>query len=198
MDPKRSTYGQSIVSDPFTVTLIRIKARQLCRRSDFSRSDCDDLQQDMRLYLLEKAHLFDPVRGNIEAFVTKALSTWVAMRLRYRSREKRRESYKVLSLERTRVECDGDITALGAILVEEDGRRLSQVYTMPAAERFELREAVDHAMANLDPKDREMLAHVAEHGVARAARAFGVSRRQVGNAVARAREHFEKAGLSPT
>ena len=187
---------QEVVSDPFTVTLIRIKARQLCRRSDFYKSDCEDLQQDIRLYLLEKAHLFDPVRGNIEAFVTNAINTWVAMRLRYRNREKRRESYKVISLERTRVECDGDLTALGVILVEDDGRRLSQTYTVPAAERFELREAIDHAMGNLDPKDREMLAHVAENGVTSAAKAFGVSRRQVDNAVARARTHFEKAGLS--
>jgi len=187
--------SHDVVSDPFTVTLIRIKARQLCRRSDFSRSDYDDLRQDMRLYLLEKAHLFDPARGNIEAFVTKALRTWVAMRLRYRNREKRRESYKAISLERTRVECDGDITALGVILVQDDGRRLSQTYTMPAAEQFELREAIENAMGNLEPDDRAMLTHVAEHGVANAAKTFGVSRRQVDNAMARARAQFEKAGL---
>jgi hypothetical protein len=48
----------------------------------------------MRLYLLEKAHLFDPVRGNLEAFVTNAINTWVGMELRYRERDKRRESYK--------------------------------------------------------------------------------------------------------
>jgi len=189
--------SHSIVSDPFTTTLIRIKARQLCRRSDFSSSDCEDLQQDMRVYLLEKAHLFDPVRGNLEAFVTKAIRTWVAMQLRYRSREKRRDSFRALSLERTRVECDGDITALGVILVEEDGRRMSQYYTLSETERFELCEAVDHAMGNLEPKDREILTHVAEYGVASASRAFGVSRRQIDNAVARARDHFEKAGLRP-
>jgi len=189
--------SHNIVSDPFTVTFIRVKARQLCRRSDFSWSDYEDLQQDMRVYLLEKAHLFDPKRGNVEAFVTRILRTWVAMQLRYRSREKRRDSFKALSLERTRVECDGDITALGIILVEEDGRRLSRYYTLSETERFELREAVDHAMGNLDPRDREILTHVAEHGVASAARAFGVSRRQIDNAVARARAQFEKAGLRP-
>ncbi len=191
------TSRQNIVSDPFTVTLIRIKARQLCRRSDFSWSDCDDLQQGMRVYLLEKAHLFDPARGTLEAFVTNALRTWVAMQLRYRNREKRRNSYKALSLERTRVECDGDITSLGVILVEKDGRRLSQYYTLSEIECFELREAVDHAMDKLDPKDREILTHVADNGVASASRAFGVSRRQIDNAVARARIHFEKAGLGP-
>ena len=42
--------SHDVVSDPFTVTLIRIKARQLCRRSDFSRSDYDDLRQELEQY----------------------------------------------------------------------------------------------------------------------------------------------------
>lgn len=186
---------QSIVSDPFTVTLIRIKARQLCRRSDFSRSDYDDIRQSMRLYLLEKAHLFDPVRGNLEAFVTNAINTWVGMELRYRERDKRRESYKAVSLERTPVECDGDVTTLGAVLLEEDGLRRTQTDPLSSVDQLELREAVQHAMQNLQPEDRAILTHVAEHGVASAARAFSRSRRQVLNAIARARVHFEKAGL---
>ena len=189
--------SHDVVSDPFTVTLIRIKAHQLCRRSDFSRSDYDDLRQDMRLYLIEKAHLFDPVRGNIEAFVTNALGTWVAMRLRYRSREKRRESYKVVSLERTRVECDGDITTLGAVLLEEDGRRLTQAYPISAVERFELREAIEHAMQGLEPDDRALLIQVGEHGITSTAKSLGVSWRQVDNAMTRIRALFKKAGLGP-
>jgi DNA-directed RNA polymerase specialized sigma24 family protein len=184
-----------IVSDPFTDTLISIKARQLCRRSDFSRSDYDDICQSMRLYLLEKAHLFDPARGNLEAFVTKAINTWVGMELRHRERDKRRESFKAVSLESTPVECDGDITTLGAVLLEEDGRRRTQTYPLPSVEQLELREAVEHAMQNVQPEDRAVLIHAAEHGVASAARAFSRSRRQVLNAMARARVHFEKAGL---
>lgn len=187
--------SHDIVSDPFTDTLISIKARQLCRRSDFSRSDYDDIRQSMRLYLLEKAHLFDPARGNLEAFVTKAINTWVGMELRHRERDKRRESFKAVSLERTPVECDGDITTLGAVLLEEDGRRRTQTYLLPSVEQLELREAVEHAMQNVQPEDRAVLIHAAEHGVASAARAFSRSRRQVLNAMARARVHFEKAGL---
>ncbi|MCK6486564.1 MAG: hypothetical protein L6R00_20840 [Phycisphaerae bacterium] len=186
---------QSIVSDPFTVTFIRIKARQLCRRSDFSRSDYDDIRQSMRLYLLEKAHLFDPARGNLEAFVTKAINTWVGMELRHRERDKRRESFKAISLERTPVVCDGDITTLSAVLLEEDGRRQTQTDPLTSVEQFELRDAVQHAMQDVQPQDRAILIHAAEHGVASAARAFSRSRRQVLNALARARVHFEKAGL---
>ena len=197
MDTKRSTCRESIVLNPFSVALIRIKARQLCRRSDFSRSDYDDLRQDMRLYLIKKARLFDPVRGNLKAFVTNALNTWVAIRLRYRNCDKRRESYKAVSLERTTVECDGDITTLGDVLMEEDGRRMIQAYGISAAEQFELHEAIEHAMGNLEPDDRVMLIQMSKKGIAGTAKSLGISYRQANNAMRRIREIFKKMGLDP-
>lgn len=187
--------SQLIVSSPFAVSLISFKAAQLCRRSDFSRSDREDLEQAMRLYLLEKAHLFDPARGNLEAFVTNALKTWVAMELRYRKRDKRSESYRSASLEGTPVECDGEVTFLGAVLLEDDGNRLTQVAPISASEQFELREAIDHVMANLDPDDQALVTSVVESGITATAKALGVSWRQVANAMVRIRGEFEKAGL---
>jgi len=149
----------------------------------------------MRLYLFQKAHLFDPTRGNIEAFVTNALKTWVAMELRYRKRGKRSESYRAVSLEGTPVECEGDVTCLGAVLLEEDGSRRLQVQTISPTEQFELREAINHVMVNLAPQDRELITSVVANGITATARALGVSWRQVANAMARIRCEFEKAGL---
>jgi DNA-directed RNA polymerase specialized sigma24 family protein len=185
----------SILDNDFANTLIRIKARQLCRRTDFSRSDYDDLQQDMRLYLLEKAHLFDPNRGNIESFITNTLKTWVAMRLRYQNREKRRDSHKAASLERTFVESDGCLTTLGAALLEEDGHRLTQTESISPMERFELRDALKHGLQTLEPDDRALLLEVAEHGITSTAKSRGTSWRQINNAMTRIRRHFEKVGL---
>jgi len=186
-----------VVTHPFTVTLIRIKAKQLCRRTDMSRSDLDDLQQEMRLYLLQKLHLFDPERGNLEAFVTNVINTCVAMLLRHRERDKRRESYNAISLERTRVECDGDLTTLGAVLLEEDGRRLTQTAPISPSEQFELREALQHVVDSLSAEDRALLMQVAEHGITHTAKVLGVSWRQVNNAMARIRDLCKKAGLDP-
>lgn len=197
METNQDSCSQSIISDPFTITLIRIKARQLCRRSDFSRSDYDDLRQDMRLYLLRREHLFDPVRGNLEAFVTTALCTWVAMWLRYRNRDRRRESCKAVSLERTPVECDGDITTLGAVLAEADGRRLTRDYPISALEHVELQEDVKRVVGDLSSADRAILNQVVEHGIAATARSIGVSWRQVKNTMRRIRAHFRKSGLGP-
>lgn len=191
-------WSHPIVSDPFTVALIRAKARQLCRRTDFSRSDYDELRQGMRLYLLEKAHLFDPERGNLQAFVTQMIKTWVAMQLRYRTCPKRGESFTADSLERTTVEHEGQMTSLGGTLLEEDGRRLTRSYPRSDTELFELRDALAHVMAKLDPEDRALLTSVAEIGLKPTARKLGVSWRQVTNALNRIRQECEKAGLDHT
>lgn len=187
--------GYDLVTHPFTTTLIRIKASRLCRRHDFSRSDFDDLRQEMRLYLLEHAHQYDPARGNLDSYVKKAINTWVAMELRRRWRLKRCPDCNVVSLERTPVECDGDITSLGAVLMEDDGCRLLQTVIISNLDQFELKEALQHALAALDPFDRALLDQVAEQGVTRTARACGITRRQVEKVLARIREFFEKSGL---
>ena len=189
--------NHSIVSDPFTVTFTRIKAKQLCRRTDVSRSDLEDLQQEMKLYLLEKSHLFDPKRGKVEAFVTTAVNTWVAMYLRQRERDKRRDACRSASLEGTHVMCEGDLLPLGETLLEEEGHRLLQTGFVSDIERCELRQDIEHILPKLDPADRNMLALVAELGMRGTARALGISRRQVKNAMDRLRAQFEKAGLCP-
>lgn len=195
VDTNKTNQQSSIVSNPFTVTFIRVKAGQLIKRRDFSSSDFEDLQQDMRLYLLEKAHLFDPGRGNLESFVTKAINSCVAMKLRDREFLKRREDKKAISLERTMVEHEGEITDLGHVLLEDDGQRRTRAYPKSDTEQFERREAVEHVMGKLDPDDRDLLLSIAEHGLKETARMRGVSWRQVTNARDRLRKEFEKAGL---
>lgn len=190
-----------IVSESFTRTLIKIKAAQLCRRSDFSRSDYDDLRQGMLVYLLEKAHLFDPARGSLEAFVTNALNSWVKMELRFRSRMKRRGDLDAVSLEDTAVEFNGDADSLDAIVGEADQQRRTRSVPMSPIDLIDLGDAVRHALAQLSEEDQDLLRHVAKHGVAATAREWSrrrgadVSRRRIENAVARMRQRFEDAGL---
>ena len=53
--------GHLVLTD-YATTLIRVKAWQLCRRTDFSSSEHDDITQELWLRLLTKAHYFDPQR----------------------------------------------------------------------------------------------------------------------------------------
>jgi len=184
-----------IVTNPFTATLIRIKAHQLCRRTDFSRSDYDDLKQDMLLYLLQKAHLYDSMRGSVEAFVTNAVNTWVGLHLRHRARDKRREGYRAISLEGAFIEHDGQTDPLGTVLGEEDLRRRTLRSSLSSIELIELQDAIQCVLKTLTPSERSLLVHVATHGVASAARQRHVSRRQINKALTQMRTRFMDAGL---
>ncbi len=184
-----------VVTHAFTIDFIRIKARQLCRRSDVSRSDHDEMQQEMLLYLWKKAHLFDPSRGNIEAFVTTAINSWVGMQLRRMERLKRRGEAAALSLERTSIENEGDVTSLGSVLTGADRDRRTGATSPDPVESHDLQDALDHALGHLTTRERALLAYVADHGVSAAARKQSVSRRQIYNALTRMRSRFEDAGL---
>ncbi len=184
-----------VVSHPFTIDFIRIKACQLCRRTDIPCSDRDDIQQEMKLYLWKKAHLFDPDRGNIEAFVTVAVRSWIGMELRRRARLKRHPESHAMPSERTPIENDGDMTTLAAVLRETDLHRRLGISPIDDIAAFELHEAIVHALRQLTDDERALLDHVVEHGVAGTARKHDVSRRQVTNALRRMRSRFEDAGL---
>lgn len=188
--------SHEIVTHPFTITLIRIKAAQLCRRSDFSRSDRDDLQQEMELYLLRKAHLFDSERGNIEAFVTTSINSWVGMTLRFRARDKRRPGLHAFSLEGTEIDNDGEADTLAAVLSAADLARRTQHDRLTPSELIDLRDCLHSVLAALSPSERALVALVADRGVAGAARARKVSRRQIENAMARIRARFDDEGLA--
>lgn len=188
--------SHDIVTHPFTVTLIRIKAAQLCRRSDFSRTDRDDLQQEMELYLLRKAHLFDSKRGNIEAFVTTSINSWIGMTLRFRARDKRRPGLHAVSLEETEIENDEEADTLASVLDEADLHRRKQCHSISPSELLELRDCLNAVLAALSPSERALVTLVADRGVAGAARARNVSRRQIKNAMDRIRARFADEGLA--
>ena len=191
----------TVVSDPFTAKLIRIKAAQLCRRSDFSRSDYDDLRQGMVAYLIEKAHFFDPDRGNIESFVTTAINTFVRMELRFRSQEKRSGNLVAVSLEQTEVGGRDRATALRDAAGERDGCRRTATVTPDAFESVDLTDAVGHAMSRLRAEDRDLVEHVAQHGWSSASREWTrrmgrpICRRWIERRLASLRSAFEDAGL---
>jgi len=186
--------SHDVVSNPFTQSLIKTKAAQLCRRSDFSRSEFPDLEQGMRLYLLQRSHLFDPQRGSLEAFVTELLKYWVRMELRFRGREKRRGELSAVSLEATEIDCDGESITLDAVISEADLGRRTQRSAHSPLDHLELVDEVRHVFGRLNPAERALVILVADLGVAGAARRRRVSRRQIENAMARVRARFELPG----
>jgi len=188
-----------VVSHPFTADLIRRKAAFLCRGPGFSRSDEEDLRQEMALYLWTKARLFDASRGTVEAFVSSALASWVGMEVRRRKCDKRRGGFRAISLEGTLVEYDGEPDSLAGVLGEADGMRRTGRRPASVLDQVETLEAFRAVDAMLSPRERALLRDVIDHGLVGAARLRHLSRHQVARAVngIRARLIKARAGGAP-
>ncbi len=78
-----------VIQSPFVSDLIRNKASRMRRRGGYSRSDQEDLQQELLLRLLEAWPRFDPRQGEEGAFAYTVINRAVAFVLRRRQRQLR-------------------------------------------------------------------------------------------------------------
>ena len=75
--------------DEYAANFIRYKARQMVRRPEFSKSDLEDLEQEMVLDLLKRLPKYDPERAARNTFAARVIDHKVATIIQYRRRAKR-------------------------------------------------------------------------------------------------------------
>lgn len=187
------TYQETLLT-PSAQSLIQIKARQLCDKHGFSRSDFKDLTQELTLRLLEKAHLYDPARGaSRDTFADRVITSSVRMILRDRKRFKRAAGFTAISLETSGAPDDGAQLTLRELVTPEDRARLT--LTASPLDTADHHELIRFALQSLPSELAEIAQRLTTGTVALVARDLGISRRQVYGAVARIRQHFENTGL---
>ena len=189
------TPAYPLVFTGHTKKLIQIKARQLCRRHGFSPSEHDDIQQELWLRLVARAHHFNPDRGSPEAFVERVVCSGVCVILRQRCRQRRLPWFQALSLEETMVEIDGTPTPVGQAISKEDlHRRMGTTYT-DDVERHEDAVTLDQAIGSMSPGLRNLCQRLANGSAHSAARSLNTSRRQVRNDIRVIHKQLELAGF---
>src|SRR5687768_11523616 len=88
--------------------LVRITSVRLCTKPGFSKSDQEDVEQQLVMAVINKAHLYDPSRGaSPDTFANRVVESEAKMMLRDRRRLKRAPGSGAKSLERDTVEVDG-------------------------------------------------------------------------------------------
>jgi RNA polymerase sigma factor (sigma-70 family) len=189
-------------SDPSVRTIIKKKARQLCRRSECSRSDFDDLCQEMHLHLLRKAHLFDPARACPMAFAQQAINSYAAMHLRAARRTKRRGRNEAISIDGIHIVVSGIKVPLADALDEGDQLRSRGGERITAIERIDLRDAICAAIRSMTPEQQRLFVAVCRHRIRGARRQRDLwngrmaSFRRIHAAVDELREIRAKFGIS--
>ncbi len=179
------------LTNGFAAHYIRRKAKQLVRRAGFSRSDVDDIQQQLFQRLLENLAAFDPEQGHFNVFVKTLVERYVANILRD-SRAEKRDRRQTCSLSTVVEEFDGGPVELGDTISQHE---------LDARLGRETRDAADLVMdvsqiaAGLPDDLRDLYERLKYGTVSEVARNLGVPRTTVHDRVKRLRRHFDDAGL---
>ena len=184
------------LSSDYVKTLIRLKAGQLRRRSEFCRTPAKDIEQELVLHVLQEAHLYDAARSAVNTFVTMVVKSAATMMCRDRNRLKRGARLSIQSLEGSTLLDEGEEKTLLDVVTDDDLRRRHAGYA-----------ATDEAKANVSSDVAAVVSTLPSglHAVARlllegatevpVAHRLGISRRQARKTIDEIREHFRKAGL---
>ena len=186
---------KSVVCE-YAKTVIRVKARQLCRRPSFSTSDADDVEQDLFLHLLNQISQFDPSRGSLNTFIARVVDSAVAMLVRERGRNKRAPATGVIqSLEVMVDQTDGPPSPLGATLSQDDAQRRTGADAKPHIGLFELADDIAHLMDALPPELQAVCRARMDRNRKETERDLDLSRRNYDAAIEQIREHFALGGF---
>jgi RNA polymerase sigma-70 factor, ECF subfamily len=115
--------ARDAVLTAYSQSLIRKLAQELSGKPGFTRSDEEDLQQELVLHLLEKAHYFNPNRGSPNTFAKQVIQSGYFTILRNRGRLKRSAGFRTLSLEQTSALRDKETTMLRDLIEGSDLER---------------------------------------------------------------------------
>ncbi|MBU0640957.1 MAG: hypothetical protein KKB50_19005 [Planctomycetes bacterium] len=93
--------------DRFEEWFIARKARQLAGSAGFTTSDVEDIEQDIRLDVLQRLPRFDPARSNRHTFVAMLVRRCAASILERQRAEKRNRGQRPQSLNAPVRDTDG-------------------------------------------------------------------------------------------
>jgi RNA polymerase sigma-70 factor (ECF subfamily) len=187
-----ATPARDAVLTAYVQSLIQFKARQICKKPGFSRSDQEDLAQELILRLLEKVPQYDPGRcASLDTFANRVVESSVKMILRDRRRLKRSAEFTALSLD---MPLGSMPLPLGSALGEDDEHRRGASKLRP--EEIEDAEAFAHALRQMPANLAEVARRLMQSNVASVARDLGTSRSRIYSDIAKIRDYFKQSGFS--
>jgi RNA polymerase sigma-70 factor, ECF subfamily len=158
--------------DPKVAELIRVKVRSVIGRYGFTRSDEDDLAQELSMHVVEQMPKYDPARASPQTFADRIVTNKLASIIGHRTAQKR---------DRRR-EVPADRAPEPAVA---DGRDRDA--------RLDVRQT----LAGLPDDLRHVAQLLAEHTLAEVVRIAGLTRQQVRTVRHRIGQHLRSAGLGP-
>lgn len=168
------------ILDSFATRLIRRKAKSLIGKFGYTRSDREDLEQELTLDLLKRVPKFDPRRLSQHRFVASIVRNKIRLMVRARKRIKRRKLEGDESFDSL---CNGAQVSHRGI-VRQDPTHV-----------WERTEDVQTVLAQLPPELRKIAQLLKEKSVSAVARDLGMTRKVLRMKLAEIREYFIAADI---
>jgi RNA polymerase sigma-70 factor (ECF subfamily) len=182
------------LTEGFAARHIRHKAKQVARHAGFSKSDVEDIQQQLVEHVLENVAAFDPRQGHFNVFVKTVVERYTANILRDHCAEKR-DRRQTCSLSTIVDEDDCGPIELGDTIGQDAlDARLGRTTREPH-DTASLAADVADVVATLPPELRELCKRLMNTSVSKVARELGVPRTTLHERVRKLRGHFAEAGL---
>jgi len=177
-------------------TLIEVTAKKMIGSSGFSKSDQEELEQQITLDVIRRRSRFDPAKALEKTFLARLVRHAAADIIAARKASNRDYRREEGSLDQWTKDGDGKWVRRGDTITEETA---AQRTGGPGALPEDLRDlAIDmaEAAAALPERLREIYEQFKAHGSAQGvAEATGLHRSSVYDALEQIRQHFEASGL---
>lgn len=172
--------------DGYAETTIQCAVSRLINKFGFPDQDREDLEQDLRVILLEALTDYDPSRAKRSTYIKDCIENRVFNLLRDRRRQRR--DPRRLNRIGDDAEAGGDTVAVSSLVDARSGAE---------QERSGLRIDIAAVISALPQRQQEICALLGEHSPYAISQMLGRSKREVYREVEAIRAAFAAAGLEP-
>ncbi len=174
---------------------IRHRAFQVSCCRGFSESDRDDLEQDLRIAIMQSLHMFDPSRGHWNVFVFTIVEREILDRFTPGQIRERTRAMETDSLSTLVAGPDQEETSLAQLVLPEDLSRLNGQPHRHHTATTDLTEDVAVVIDHLPPEQATLAMQLMELSPSELARELKVPRSTLRDAIKELRESFMRWGV---
>ena len=178
--------------DRYIQSVIRKQAARITKAVQLPRTEREDLEQDLRLHLMERRGAYDRRRGSWNTFARTVIERKAACLLQAARAQNRSRSREAWSLDEDAPSGDG---ARGQFLDQDAYLLRTARISRVSDELNDLRIDVDRVVEKLKPEHRELARSLMAERVAEVSRRTGVSRSTLYEHIKQIRKVFRDEGL---
>ncbi len=179
---------------PYVAARIRVRTRELGRTAGFSRSDEEDVSQELAMDVLKRVPKFDPARASLKTFIARIVDNRVATLIEAQHAAKR-DSRQVDSLNEETDDEDVVRIELWQTLDDEQFARSPGSRPGRHVARRDLHADLTAAIRRMPPHLRDLLAKLQLMTITEVARATGIPRATIHDTLQHVRARLIADGL---